>query len=205
MVGIIEDVRRVIQHGFKAAGDFVALLGVTGDDISISEYAATIEGRGVDEMIREGRVPVLDLELERRVQETCLRAAEGGLLRSAHDCSDGGLAVALAECCFSSLNRRAVGAEVELSGALPDSALLFSESPSRIILSFEESALNRIKDIAAETNCPLTVLGRTGGEHLSIKANDRRVVNLSVSELESAWRTSLASRLEAEVLAAGAE
>jgi phosphoribosylformylglycinamidine synthase II len=205
MVGLIEDVRRAVQHGFKREGDIIALLGVTGDDLSISEYAATVEGRKADEMIREGRVPVLDLELEKRVQEACLRAAEGGLLRSAHDCSDGGLAVALSECCFSSLNRRATGAAVELSSALPVATLLFSESPSRIIISFDEAALVQIKDIAAETNCPLTLLGRTGGEKLSIKANGQEVVHLSVRELEDAWRTSLESKLHSEVLVTGAE
>jgi phosphoribosylformylglycinamidine synthase subunit PurL len=203
MVGLIEDVRRVVQHGFKASGDVIALLGTTGDDLSISEYAAIIEGRTTDEMIREGRVPALDLELERNVQEACLRAAESGLLRSAHDCSDGGLSVALAECCFSSLNRQAVGAEVDLTGGkLTPRARLFSESPSRIILSFDEDALSQIKEIAAQTNCPFTILGRTGGERLSIKADGADVVSLPIAELEAAWRNSLASKLRAEVMTA---
>ena len=202
MVGLLEDVRRVIQHGFKSSGDIIALLGVTNDDLSISEYAATIEGRTTLEMITEGRVPVLDLELERSVQETCLRAADGGLLRSAHDCSDGGLAVALAECCFSSLNREALGAEVDLADRLPRQTLLFSESPSRIIVSFAEAALGQIKEIAAELSCPLTILGRTSGEHLSIKADGEEIINLAVAELETAWRTSLASKLRAEAVAA---
>ncbi len=203
MVGLIEDVRRVVQHGFKATGDVIALLGVTNDDLSISEYAATIEGRTTDEMVREGLVPALDLELEKSVQETCLRAAESGLLRSAHDCSDGGLAVALAECCFSSLNREAVGAEVDLKGGtLPLRTQLFSESPSRIIVSFGEDALDQITEIAARMNCPFTILGRTGGEHLSIKADGAEVIHLPVAELEAAWRTSLASKLHAEVVTA---
>jgi phosphoribosylformylglycinamidine synthase subunit PurL len=202
MVGLLEDVRRVIQHGFKASGDLIALLGTTNDDLSISEYAATIEGRTTAEMITEGRVPVLDLERERSVQEACLRAAENGLLRSAHDCSDGGLAVALAECCFSSLNREATGAEVDLTGTIPAKARLFSESPSRIIVSFEEAALGQMEEIAARVGCPLTILGRTGGEHLRIKADGEEVVNLPVAELETAWRTSLAAKLRAEVMAA---
>jgi phosphoribosylformylglycinamidine synthase len=203
MVGLIEDVRRVVQHGFKAEGDIIALLGTTGDDLSISEYAATIEGRTTAGMIAEGRVPVLDLEREKGVQETCLRAAEGGLLRSAHDCSDGGLAVALAECCFSSLNREAVGAEVDLTGgALSLRARLFSESPSRIIVSFTEAALGQMEEIAAGENCPLTVLGRTGGDHLSITADGAEVVCLPLPELEAAWRTSLASKLRAEAMTA---
>ncbi|HEY9283828.1 MAG TPA: phosphoribosylformylglycinamidine synthase subunit PurL, partial [Pyrinomonadaceae bacterium] len=91
MVGLIEEVARIIQPGFKSDGDVIALLGRTRDDLSISEYAASVLGRTTEEMIRGGRVPALSLELERSVQETCLRAAAEGLLRSAHDCADGGL------------------------------------------------------------------------------------------------------------------
>ncbi|HKR02502.1 MAG TPA: phosphoribosylformylglycinamidine synthase subunit PurL [Pyrinomonadaceae bacterium] len=205
MVGLVEDVRRVIQHGFKGGGDIIALLGTTNDDLYTSEYAATIEGRTTEEMIHEGRVPVLDMERELSVQAACLRAAESGLLRSAHDCADGGLAVALAECCFSSLNRGAVGAKVELSGTISLHARLFGESPSRIVLSFGEEALREIEGIAAQTGCPLTVLGHTGGERLSITADGREVIDLKVSELEAAWRTSLGRKLRAEALVAGAE
>jgi phosphoribosylformylglycinamidine synthase subunit PurL len=205
MVGLVNDVRRVVQHGFKAAGDVVALLGQTNDDLSISEYAATVRGRTTEEMIREGRVPALDLGREKAVQEACLQAAEAGLLRSAHDCSDGGLAVAVAECCFSSLNRARVGAEIDLTGTLSAAARLFSESPSRIVLSFEEAALGQVEEIAARAGCPLTVLGRTGGDRLVIKADGAEVVSAAVSELEAAWRTSLATRLRAEALAGAAE
>jgi phosphoribosylformylglycinamidine synthase len=205
MVGLLEDVHRVIQHGFKASGEIIALLGVTNDDLSISEYGATIEGRTTSEMISAGRVPVLDLELEKRVQETCLSAIGSGLLRSAHDCSDGGLAVALAECCFSSLNREAVGADVDLPGQLSLQARLFSESPSRIIVSFQEAARTQMEEIAAGLDCPFTILGRTGGEHLSIKADGEEVIKLTLTELEAGWRTSLASKLRAEAMVAGAE
>ncbi len=118
MVGLIEDVRRVVQQGFKSEGHTIALLGETGADLAVSEYAATVLGRTFEEMATAGGVPRLDLERERAVQETTLRAVEEGLLQSAHDCADGGLAVTLAESCFSSLGRASVGAEVELDGAL---------------------------------------------------------------------------------------
>lgn len=205
MVGLIEDVRRVIQHGFKSPGDLIALLGTTHDDLSISRYAAIIEGRTTDEMIATGRVPVLDLERELAVQQAVLRAAELGLLHSAHDCSDGGLAVALAESSFSSLNRAAIGADVDLTGTLPAPARLFSESPSRIIVSFDESALGKMEEIAARANCPLTFLGRTNVGQLRIEADGEEIVNLHIDELESAWRTPLARRMQSEILVAAAE
>jgi phosphoribosylformylglycinamidine synthase len=205
MVGLMEDVRRVVQSGFRVAGDLIALLGTTQDDLSISEYAAIIKGRTTQEMIDEGRVPVLDLERERAVQEACLRATEAGLLHSAHDCSDGGLAVALSESCFSSLNRQAVGADVDLTGTLRTEARLFSESPSRIIVSFDEAALGAMEEIAARFKCPLTLLGRTGTDRLRIKADGEEVIDLRVDEIETAWRTSLGLKLQAEAVVAGAE
>jgi phosphoribosylformylglycinamidine synthase subunit PurL len=205
MVGLIEDVRRVIQHGFKRPGDLIALLGLTRDDLSISRYAATIQRRTLEEMIEEGRVPSLDLERERAVHATVLRAAELGLLSSAHDCSDGGLAVALAESCFSSLNRPALGADVDLGGTLSTESRLFSESPSRIIISFDEAALGQMEELAARFNCPLTLMGRTNMGQLRIESDGEEIVNLPTGELESAWRNALAQRMQAEALVSAAE
>ena len=205
MLGLIEDVKRVIQPGFKNAGDLVALLGVTRDDLSISEYAAVIEGKTTKQVAATGRVPTLDLDREQAVQTACLRAAEAGLLRSAHDCADGGLAVALAECCFSSLNREVFGAEIDLTGEYDLATRLFSETPSRIIISFEESALVRIEEIAAAAACPVTLLGKVGSARLRIKSDGDDVLRLDIAEMEIAWRSSLKQKLQAEVMAAGAE
>ncbi|MEP6707926.1 MAG: phosphoribosylformylglycinamidine synthase subunit PurL, partial [Pyrinomonadaceae bacterium] len=205
MVGLIDDVRRVIQPGFKIAGDFIALLGTTHDDLSISAYAGVIGEQTPDEMTSKGRVPALNLEAELAVQSACLRAAEAGLLHSAHDCSDGGLAVALAECCFSSLNRVAVGADIDLTGEYSIAARLFGESPSRIIVSFDEAALGDIEVTVARAACPMTLLGRVGSDRLRIESDGEEVIDVDISEIESAWRSSLAARLQAEVLAAGAE
>ena len=201
MVGLIEEVSRIVQPGFKTDGDLVALLGETRDDLSISEYAAAVEGRTTAEMTTHGRVPALSLERERAVQETCLKAIDEGLLRSAHDPSDGGLAVALAESCFSTLNRAAVGAEINLPDDFGATAQLFSESPSRIVVSLVPSSRARLEEIAAEQNCPLSIIGRAGGPQLRINVGSREVVSRDVAELERAWRTSLADRLHTEASA----
>jgi phosphoribosylformylglycinamidine synthase len=205
MIGLIEDVRRTVQQGFKNEGDIIALLGETRDDLSISEYAATVLARTTDEMIATGCVPQIDLLKERAVQEACLQAAEAGLLHSAHDCSDGGFAVALAECCFSSLNTAAIGAEVDLNGALSIASLLFSESPSRIIISFDESSQGAIEQIAAHQNCPLTSIGRVKGHRLRIRANGEDAIDADVGELENTWRNSLSQKLRPEAMAATME
>src|SRR5258706_1429265 len=205
MLGLIEDVKRVLQTGFQNAGDFIALLGVTHDDLSISEYAALIEGRSSARNISEGRVPVLDLEAELAVQTACLRAAEAGLLRSAHDCAGGGLAIALAGCFFSSLNREMFGADIDITGDYDLVARLFSGTPSRIIISFDESALGDIEEIVAAAGCPMTLLGNVGADRLRIESDGEEVIQLDVAEMESAWRSSLKDKLQAEVLAAGVE
>ena len=150
-------------------------------------------------------MPRLDLDLELKVQQVCLEAAEAGLLQSAHDCSDGGIAVALAESCFSSLNRSGIGADVELTGSLPATTLLFSESPSRIIISFADSARKAIEEIARLKDCPFAILGKVGGNQLRIKTATATVIDSSVAQLENAWRTSLAKKLQAEAMVAGKE
>jgi len=205
MIGLLEDVRRSVQQGFKKEGDLVALLGTTEDDLSLSEYAVTIRGTSTSQITAQGKVPRLDLERELAVQQVCLKAAEAGLLRSAHDCSDGGMAVALAECCFSSLTRDGVGAEIDLNGPLPTTTLLFSESPSRIIVSFEASARAHIEKIAELAGCPFVVIGQVGGKQLRIDANREEAIATEVGELENTWRNSLSRKLQTEAMAAGME
>jgi phosphoribosylformylglycinamidine synthase len=205
MVGLVDDVRRIVQPGFKNEGDFIALLGRTHDDLSISEYASVIGGQTLEQMIAQGRVPELNLETEKAVQTACLRAAEAGLLNSAHDCADGGIAVALAESCFTYLNRTALGADIDLTGEYSIAARLFGESPSRIIISFDEAALGDIEETVARAGCAMTILGRVNSDRLRIQTDGADVIDLTVSEMETAWRSSLAQRLQAEVMAAGAE
>jgi len=207
MVGLVEDVRRVVTQGFKREGDLVALLGETGaDGLEASEYAATVEGRSFEEMRGAGvRLPRIDFARERAVQAAVIRAAEEGLLQSAHDCSDGGLAVALAECCFSTLGRAAVGAEVELAGGFEGAAQLFGETPSRVVVSFKEESRARLEEIAAAAGAPFHVLGRVGGNRLRVVADGRQLLSQEVAELERHWREALGRRLQVEVIATAAE
>src|ERR1043165_6506211 len=197
MVGLIEDVRRAIVPGFKKDGDVIALLGSTHDDVSMSEFAVTIAG-----VTSSGRVPELDLDRELAVQKACLAAAEAGLLLSAHDCSDGGFGVALAESCFSSLGRESIGADVNLAGELAPTTQLFSESPSRIIISFDPADAGTVHEIAARNNAPFAILGRVGGHRLIINVNGVEAVATDVSDLEAAWRSALSGKLQAEVVSA---
>jgi phosphoribosylformylglycinamidine synthase II len=200
MIGLIEDVRRVVSPGFKKSGDVIALLGTTQDDLSMSEYAVSIAGVTTAEIAAAGKVPELDMERELAVQKACLEAAEAGLLTSAHDCADGGLAVTLAEACFSSLGRDAIGADVDLKGEPDPTALLFSESPSRIVISFDSADARTVQQIAERNNAPFAIIGRVGGTHLTINVNGQEAVAIEVSQLESTWRNALSGKLQAEVV-----
>ncbi|HLT58816.1 MAG: phosphoribosylformylglycinamidine synthase subunit PurL [Limnochordales bacterium] len=185
MVGVLDDGQRAVGMGFPGEGLVVALLGETGLDLGASEYLAVIHG------LERGRPPRLDLEAERRVQAACLAAAERGLVRSAHDCAEGGLAVALAECCLAG----GVGASVDLSSDLRPDALLFGESQSRIVLSVAPEHWPALQEIAAAYGAPLARLGTTGGQQLAVAINGRPAMALALAELRQAWAGALPALL----------
>lgn len=195
MVGLIEDTRQIITHGFKNEGDLIAVLGTTNDDLEASEYAQTILGRTTDELIANGIAPQIDLDLEIRVQNTLLALAAESLVASAHDCSDGGLAVTIAESCFSSLGRDAIGASIDLSSnGLSSDSLLFGESPSRIVISFAAENLYKVTAIAGD--CPFEVIGKVGGDSLSMRVDGDVAMTTPISELEASWTGALSDRLD---------
>jgi phosphoribosylformylglycinamidine synthase len=194
MVGIIEDTRKIITQGFKSDGDLIAVLGITRDDLAASEYSQTIEHRTTEELIEAGVLPEFDLSAEKTVQDVLLALSDEMLVKSAHDCSEGGLAVAIAECCFSSLNREAIGARIDLKSAgISDNAVLFGESPSRIVISFAPENLPRIREVVGD--CPFEVIGSVGDDQLLISIDGRRVIAESVVRLEAIWESALESAL----------
>jgi phosphoribosylformylglycinamidine synthase len=195
MVGLIDDTRKIITHGFKNEGDIIALLGETRDDLLVSEYAQTVLGRTTDELIADGSVPQLDLELEKKVQAACLRLIDANLINSAHDCSDGGLAVCVAESCFSSLGREATGAKVDLrSDKLLPEALLFAESPSRIVIGFAPENLDQIREIAGD--CPFEIIGEVTSDALEFTVNGSASISSPTAEFEAVWETTLETHLD---------
>ena len=195
MVGLIEDTRKIITHGFKKEGDIIALLGETRDDLAGSEYAQTILGHTTDELIADGVLPQIDLAQEKLVQDTLLRLADEMLVSSAHDCSDGGLAVAIAESCFSSLGRKAIGAAIRLeSDDLSKESVLFGESPSRIIVSYAPNNAGRVKEIVGD--CAIHVIGTVGGDKLNVVINNAVEITALIADIEADWRDSLKARLE---------
>jgi phosphoribosylformylglycinamidine synthase len=185
MVGLLPKVARHVTPWFKAPGDVVVLLGRNREELGGSEYLKVVHG-----MVK-GTPPWIDLKLERAVQQSCLKAIDRGLLRSAHDISEGGLGVALAECCMAG-PEKPLGARVELREMMRADARLFGESQSRIIVSLKAKDLNRLREIAAREGAPLQVLGEVGGSHLAVHP----LVRVAVDELKSAWSSGLERRLK---------
>jgi phosphoribosylformylglycinamidine synthase len=196
MLGLIEEARHTTTQWFKEAGDVILLLGVTRNDLGASELLSLVAGEA------SGAVPRLDIEAEKVVQKVCLEAIQTGLVRSAHDCSDGGLAVALAESCFSSYRRDAIGARIDLSehaklSGLDDApALLFSESPSRIILSVKPEDATAVRAIADQAGAACSTIGETGGPNLSFTGLGQTLFEVEISKMEEEWRNTLPSHLD---------
>ena len=163
MLGIIEDLKMVTTSPFKHKGDAVILLGVNRGHLGGSEYLSSVHG------LVAGDAPELDLQYEIAVQRCVLEAMKAGLVQSAHDCSEGGLAVALAECCIGS-GRDVLGAEVslEMDRIRPD-GVLFGEDQSRIVVTARQSDVSRILAIAAARKVQARLLGSVGGERLTIQ------------------------------------
>jgi phosphoribosylformylglycinamidine synthase len=187
MVGLLPRVERHVTPWFKAAGDLIVLLGRTREELGGSEYLKIVHG------LVKGTPPWIDLRLERAVQRACITAAEKGILRSAHDVSDGGLAVALAECCITG-PEKPLGARIDLREMIRADALLFGESQSRIVVSIKEKDLARLKQIAAEESAPMQVLGEVGGSRLSLQP----FAQLPVEEMRSIWAHGLERRINNE-------
>ena len=180
-LGLLEDAQRHTTSAFQGEGEVVALLGADAvvarpQDLAGSEYQEAVLGQ-----VR-GR-PVINLALEHRVQQACRTAVSEGLLRSAHDCSDGGLAVTLAESC--------IPGGIGFTGAFQVEGLwagcLFGEAQSRIVVSLRPADLSRLQEVAAAEGVPVALLGTTGGDRFTIGG----LVDLSVSQMDDAWNHGL--------------
>jgi phosphoribosylformylglycinamidine synthase len=150
---LIDDVDTATPSGFVAAGHAIVLLGECTGELGASEYLSRIHGATM------GQPPVCDLQAERRLIDALLAIIQAGAAQSAHDVSDGGLAVALAECCIGERNNP-LSAAIDLSGwdGLPLRALLFGEAQSRVIVSTDQPA--DVERIANAHGVPARVIGR---------------------------------------------
>jgi phosphoribosylformylglycinamidine (FGAM) synthase-like enzyme len=187
MVGVIDDVARRCTAGFRDEGDLVGLVGPLDAELDGSEY------QRIALQINAGAPPRLDIDLERRVQAFVLEAIEVGLLHSAHDCSEGGLAIALAESCLLG----DIGARLEIDGLehgerlnQEAAGILFGESQSRFLISFAREALVRLHELAARHSIPFRGLGSVGGEKVNVTGR----LDVSLADVRRAHEGALIER-----------
>jgi phosphoribosylformylglycinamidine synthase len=219
VVGIIDKLEHVTTQWFKEEGDAIILLGDAVDQgdplrgLGGSAYLQVIHGQ------KNGTPPRCDLEQARRLHTTLLGLIQSGLVRSAHDCSDGGLAVCLAECCMSQLiareTPRLIGAQIDLSsvgrassqadgqpddgssGAMPHrlDALLFGETQSRVVVTCKALDAVKVVERARLMGVPAELIGRVGGDQLAIKTGAGEF-SAPLAGLHDAWWNSIARAME---------
>jgi phosphoribosylformylglycinamidine synthase len=190
VVGLLEHADRVVSRQFKESGDLILLLGDPGaGELGGSEYLKTAHG-----LVR-GVPPALELVAERALQSLLVTLAGERLMRSAHDCSDGGIAVALAECCFDTAG---IGAELSLDAVtvarnpqVNAAAALFGESASRAIVSIAPDVVTEVLQRAAAAGVPARVLGETGGNRLRISVGGAVAIDESLDTAERVWSTAI--------------
>ena len=185
-LGLLEDVSQHCGMAFQSSGDTVVLLGssdLRGEPSSLagSEYLQVVHDLVVGQ-------PALDIDLEVALQSVCRHLVSEGIARSAHDCSDGGLAVTLAESCIA--GNMGLMANAEISGRW--NAALFGETQSRIVISLSSSDMGKLTTICSEEGVPFLELGVTEGDSLIIGS----LLDVAVTDLRASWQGGIPQALD---------
>lgn len=190
MVGLIDDEKHITTQWFKHEGDVIIFAGEIGNELGGSRFLKVCHGKKI------GPPPHIDLANEIKIQNAVRDLIREGLVKSAHDCSEGGFAVALAECCFNP--EKLLGAQIALNaGDIPATIVLFNESQSRIIISVgaqhAENAISMLRQIGV----PFQKIGKVGGNELRIRINDE-ILHWPVADLYDDWRNTIRRVVEDE-------
>ncbi len=194
MVGLIDDMKSITTQWFKHPGDHIFLLGETKEDLGGTEYLKVIHSR------EQGPPPWLDLDREKALHSCLLTLIRNGLVQSAHDCSEGGLLVTLAECCITHPSIL-FGATVTLiQHRLRLDALLFGESPSRVLISIKPEHVEQMMQTIQNSGIPITELGRVTQKNMDVTVRGPQEqavcqMKVSLSEMADQWHNSLARQL----------
>ena len=182
MVGVLEDISKQTTQFFKDEGDTIILFGENTEELGGSEYLKLIHNKV------GGMPPHLNYDREKNLHKAVLAGIGRGVIRSAHDISDGGLAIALAECCIRD-NGKIIGVIIETGGGIRNDALLFGEAASRMIVSCKEKDTELLLTIAKSFNCPAKKIGRTGGNQFIMN----NLINITIDEVYKIWSSALPS------------
>jgi phosphoribosylformylglycinamidine synthase len=190
MIGVLDNVEKHVRSGFRDPFDAIILLGMNTDEIGGSEYLKVVHGKVA------GDPPAVSLAAERALQVAMITIADERLAHSAHDCAEGGLAVAVAECCIMN-EERLIGAQVRLHDELPPAALFFGEAQGRIVLSCAAGNAERIFKIARKHGVPARRIGTVGsvGGVLSM-TGAAATIEVPVAKLSEVWRDAIPRLME---------
>jgi len=186
MVGQIAQHAHITTSHFKAAGDVIILIGKPGDELGASHYLKVLHGK------KAGPTPRLDFAHEKAVQAATIDLIHAGLVKSAHDCSEGGIAVAVAESCMSGSEH--LGAKITLSEGRAD-VVLFNESQSRIVITTAPADADKVISTLKESGLPATQLGTVGGDSLEIALGSNKLT-WPVKQLHDTWYHSIGHALK---------
>jgi phosphoribosylformylglycinamidine synthase len=180
MLGIIDDIAHITTQYFKSDGDVILLIGETHAELGGSEYLKVVHGRVC------GDCPQIDLAHEKKTQDAVRRLISSGLVRSCHDLSEGGLAIALAECCISDRENQ-IGCRVSLTSSLRADVSLFAESQSRFVISVAEANVSEATKLLQLASIAFHQIGRVGGDRFVIES----FIDASLSQLSESFFTTL--------------
>lgn len=186
MLGLVENLNHVTTSNFKGSGDYIYVLGDDFEEMGGSEYMKVIHG------LVKGDAPKMDLQAEHDLQDMLLGVIKDGLIKSAHDISEGGILTAIAECCIADRENQ-VGANVKIPVDNREDFTFFSESQSRVIVSVSEKNKKEFEKAAAKSFTPYRCLGTTGGTQLSVNGK----YNFSLDRISDLYYNSIGRRMNA--------
>src|SRR4051794_16860867 len=191
VVGLIEISDHAVRRAFRAAGDAIVLLGETRAELGCSEYLKVMHG------LIAGAPPMLDLEREKALQQLLVNGAAAGLIQSAHDCAEGGLAVTIAESCFDTeLGASIDVAAVDAPGGRSEIATLFSESASCVVVSVRPAQAGELLERARNAGVPAVAIGTVGGDRIRMSISGQLTVDESMKDAERIWSNAIGSYFE---------
>jgi phosphoribosylformylglycinamidine synthase len=190
MVGVLNDVEHYIPSAFRTEGDAIVLLGANSEELGGSEYLKVMHD------LVAGDAPAVDLAGERALQEAMIELADERVLRSAHDCAEGGLAVTLAECAFGV--DAPFGIDVQLDDAVTPAALLFGEAQGRIVVSCAPDDVKKVLAAALKHGVQARSIGRVTEQNgqFRVRAGNSAAIDAAVGELAGIYRTAIPLLME---------
>ena len=191
VVGLIENSDNVVKRAFRAEGDAIVLLGESRAELGGSEYLKVMHG------LINGVPPALDLNGEKALQQLLVHGAADGLIQSAHDCAEGGLAVTVAESCFDTgLGASVDVAAVDAAGGHTEIATLFGESASRVVVSVRSNHVDELLERARNAGVPAVLIGTVGGDRIRMSIAGQLVIDESLKDAERIWSNAIGSYFE---------